>query len=542
MTADLILKSDFIFSSDGGGMRPGIVAVRGNTICYAGPERECSRWQGGQTRVVDTGGGMVLPGFHDAHMHVFFAALLDSPLVANLNGLPSEAACVEALREFAAARSGGRWLVGIGWYHLLWDTPALPTCRSLDRTFPDTPVCLIGAELHTIWLNSEAMRRLDCDALARNDPNFIRDPSGRLTGVVLDVSATALLSRALDFTPGEEEEFYRTYLQKLSRMGITSVCDLSLTVTRDMGFVRGDIYQRLEQRGQLPLRVSLYPALTEQPDSVLTARNRYHSPLLRFGGGKQFYDGVSSSHTAWLKEPYTSAPEVCGAPVMPEERMAALLKQADGLAVPLRVHTIGDQAVHSMIDDYISLGCSSPLILEHLEDIQAEDPGRMAKAGIIASVQPLHLLLDPASIERDLGPERIRRMWAFRTFLDAGCTVAFGTDCPVVPPDPLRNMYAAVTRTDPDTGLPGGGWIPEQRITIPEAIVAYTAGSAKAAGVDGQTGTLAPGMAADLVVLDRPLLQPEDLLRARVKLTMVNGQITWEESVNSARQADVLRS
>ena len=334
--------------------------------------------------------------------------------------------------------------------------------------------------------------------------------------------------------------FYRTYVdyrsfeRYLNEHGITGVCDVSLMAMPGLDFVRDDLFGALGETGELTVRVSMFPTLLEDRSRLAALQAAHTGPLLSARGFKQFFDGVSSQHTAWVHDPYTNArfEGDCGRPTVAAEVMEALMAPAAAEGSPVRIHAIGDEAIHRCLDIFEAHPVASPAhhTIEHLENFQPDDIARIARADVIASVQPRHITLDPGGPERDLGPERVPYMWPFRTLLDSGATLAFGTDSPVTDIDPIDAVYTAVTRRDADTHEPLGGWLPEERITLAEALRAYTAGSAAAAQRADELGQLAPGMFADIVVLDpNPFeLAPDDLQQAKVQATYVAGKKVYE--------------
>lgn len=539
--ADMILKSTRIYPGTGPDTWSGFVAVRGDRILAVGRMGEEEGLTGPGTRVIDMGDRLLMPGFHDAHLHAFLSGLYADPRVKVSLTDTSEEQCVAGLAETAALVPKDQWLIGAGWYHSLWDRPVMPTCRSLDRAYPDRLVAMISFDCHTLWLNSRGMERLGID---RNTPDcpggFLdRDERGAPLGTFHEAAATTLLRRILDFPRRETEGFYGRFMEILNGYGITSICDMSLTAQPGMDLIRDDIYRGMEEAGRLTVRVHMYPTMTGDMTRPLEMREKYRSPMLSCGGVKQFFDGVSACHTAYLKEPYANAwyPGDVGRTTIPPEEMRALVLQAHENDFSLRVHTIGDQAIHLMLD-YIQEAEAKfgpkPWLqhtLEHLENFQPEDISRLAQLRVVPSVQPPHALADPKGVERDLGPERVKLMWPFRSLLDSGATLAFGTDSPVVEVNPFQGIYNAVTRQSAFDGQPAGGWMPRERIVPWEAVSAYTYGSARAANTAGVCGRLAPGMYADLCVLDHNILEgdPEDILNTRCLLTVVGGKIVYEQ-------------
>ncbi len=538
--ADFILKSSNIYRGVGKDTFSGFVAVTGDKITYAGGLEMLERCLGADTKVLDFGEQLILPGFHDAHLHTFMASLYADPRVKVSFDDTSEEQCVAGLAEVADLVPKDQWLIGAGWYHSLWDRPELPTKASLDAVYPDRPVVMVSFDCHTMWINSCGMNKLGID---RNTPNrpggqIDHDANGELTGIFHEADATALCKQIYDFPDEVVEGLYENFMHILNRYGITAVCDMSMMAEPGLDFLRTDIYSRMEQEGKLTVRVHMYPTLTEDLLRPMEMRSRYQGPMLYCNGVKQFFDGVSPCHTAYLKEPYANAwyPGDVGKTTLPPEQMRRLVLKAHENDFSVRVHTIGDQAIHLMLDyceeAAIRYG-EKPYLqhtLEHLENLQPEDILRLARDHVLPSCQPAHAVCDPKGVERDLGMERARLMWPFRSLLDGGSTLAFGTDAPVVEVNPFVSIYDAVTRQSARTGQPEGGWMPQEKIAPWEAVSAYTHGAACAANAEHLYGTLAPGLFADLCVLDHNLLtcDPEEILETACVMTMVGGTIVYQ--------------
>ncbi len=540
-TSDLILKSRALFTGTGDGPFPGFVAVRCGQIQYVGHDEALPpALTGPDTEVLDCGEKLIMPGFHDAHMHVFLSALYASPLVAVSLDDGSEEECVSHLEEIAGRIPKDRWLLGAGWRHSRWKDPALPTRRSLDAAYPDRPVAMLSGSCHTLWLNSKGLERA---GLTRGTPDppggrYERFPDGELTGVAHEAAATALCRQVFALPPEEEDLAYSAFLHRLNSLGITSVCDMSLMAAPGADFIREDIYARLLERDALTVRVTMFPTLQSDLSRPRALMERFTGDVLRCGGVKQFMDGVSSCHTAYLREDYANAafPGDRGRPTIPLDEMRALILNAHKSGISTRVHAIGDQAIHAMLDfhqEAIEEYGPKPHLqhtLEHLENFQPEDIPRLARLGVLPSVQPPHILLDVDAAYRDLGPARVADMWPLRRLLEAGSVLAFGTDSPVVDPDPFYGVYNAVTRRSVSTRAPEEGFLPGERLTMAQALSAYTYGSACAAGRGRELGRLSPGMLADITVLDRDLFTcgVEMVPDARALLTLMGGKVVWQ--------------
>ena len=545
MHIDLIIESENVFTGTDAATRPAAVAISGDRIVAVGPRADVhafarARNEGPAPEVRDFGDALVVPGFHDSHLHFFHSAVYASPLATMFLG-ENEADCVERMRAFAAERPNG-WLLAQGWREYRWDPPVLPSKRSLDEAFPARPVALYSGDAHTLWLNSAALAELGLtrDSVPPAGGSYDRDEAGELTGIVREAAAMELMPQIMgSFTDEEVASAYRGFFARLGAFGVTSVCDMSLMAHPGLDFIRDDVHAALLERGELTARVHLFPTLTGDMGRFETMRALYTGPTMQATGFKQFFDGVSSQHTAWVTEPYANARAEgdCGRPTVDAAVMRSLVLAAAERGYPVRIHTIGDAAIHAALDIFEEARATyGPLpegrrnCLEHLENFLPEDLGRLAELQVVAAVQPPHMTLDPGGPERDLGPGRVPYMWPLRTLLDRSTVLAFGTDSPVVDVNSMDVLYSAVTRQDPGTHEPAGGWLPDERIGRAEALRAYTQGSAAAAGRRRELGTLETGKLADIAVLDRNLLacDPEDIQKTKVLATFMGGRCVFE--------------
>ncbi len=470
--ADYVVRSRKVFTSapDAAAPRDLAFAVAGDRIVYAGEPDEVLTAVSAGIPVHDFGDALVCPGFHDAHLHFFHTALGSSPFLLMHMGA-SEAELVERTKEFAAGLPSHAWVVTQGWRDYRWDPPAPPTKRSIDEAFPDRPCVMYSGDGHTLWLNSRALEALGVtrDSVPPQGGSYDKDEDGELTGIVREAEAMELLPRCLEWLT--EEDIARAYAEQMGRMaeqGITSICDMALMPHPGCDFIRDDVYEKLAREGALTLRVHMYPTLLDDQSRLEDLQERYAGdefPLLRAPGFKQFFDGVSSQHTAWLTDPYTNArtPGDCGRPTVPADRMRELVLAAAERGHSVRIHAIGDRAIHEALDIFEEARAwyGEPLqgrnTLEHLENLLLGDIDRLREAGVLASSQPGHITLDPGGPERDLGPERSRIMWPFATYEERGVEQAFGTDSPITAVTSMDVLYCAVTRQDPFTHLPTGG-------------------------------------------------------------------------------------
>lgn len=538
---DYIVTSKRVFTSEAGeGLpHPLAFAVAGGRFVSVGAPENLIATYPADTPVIDYGDAFICPGFHDAHLHFFHTALGASPYLLMHMGA-SEAELVERTVEFAKGLPPHAWVVTQGWRDYRWDPPVPPTKRSLDEAFPDRPCVMYSGDGHTLWMNTCALDALGVtrDSVPPQGGSYDKDENGELTGIVREAAAMELLPRCLEWLTEEDiASAYEAQMARMAEQGITSICDMALMPHPGCDFIRDDVYEKLSREGKLTLRVHMYPTLLDDQSRLEDLQDRYAGdefPLLRAPGFKQFFDGVSSQHTAWLTEPYTNArfDGDCGRPTVPADRMRELVLSAAERGHSVRIHTIGDRAIHEALDIFgeAMAWYGAPMqgrnTLEHLENLLPEDIDRLAELGILASSQPGHITLDPGGPERDLGEERSQVMWPFATYEDRGVEQAFGTDSPITAVTSMDVLYCAVTRQDPFAHEPAGGWLPGERISAADALRIYTAGSAAAAGREDELGQIAPGMLADFVVLDRDITacDPDEIQQVQVQATYVGGE------------------
>ncbi|MDY2777932.1 MAG: amidohydrolase [Collinsella sp.] len=543
LKADLVIRSSRVFTGLPGedGARELAIAIAGDRIVATGDPADITASAPASTPVCDLGDALVCPGFHDAHLHFFHTALGSSPYMLMEMGR-SEEDLVAKTRRFAASLPDDAWVVTQGWRDYRWDPPIPPTKRSLDEAFPNRPCAMYSGDGHTMWLNSRALDLMGItrDSVPPEGGSYDKDEAGELTGIVREAAAMQLLPRMLEWISSDRIE--RVYADQMARMaaeGITSICDMSLMPLPGLDFIRDDVYEALEARGALTLRAHLFPTLLDDQSRLEGMQERYReSSLLRAPGFKQFFDGVSSQHTAYLTEPYAN-PRFTGDRgrlTVSKERMRTMVLAAASRGHAVRIHTIGDGAIHAALDIFeearrrFGAPAQGRNTLEHLENLLPEDIARLRELDVLASSQPCHITLDPGGPERDLGLDRSKIMWPFATYLARGVDQAFGTDSPITPVTSMDVLYTAVTRRDPSSHWPEGGWLPSECISIADALRIYTAGGAAAAGRQGELGRIAPGMLADLVALDCDITacDPEEIQSARVLVTYVGGRLVFE--------------
>lgn len=541
---ELIVRSKHVFTAAArGGLedRELAFAVASGRIVQVGDPDEVLAAAPAGTPVVDYGERFICPGFHDAHLHFFHTAVGSSPYMLMEMG-ESEADLVRKTQEFARGLPSDAWVVTQGWRDYRWTPAEHPTKRSLDAAFPDRPCVMYSGDGHTLWLNSRALEALGVtpDTEPPAGGSFDRFDNGELMGIAHEAAAMQLLPRCLEWL--SEDRIARAYAEQMQRMaaqGITSICDMSLMPMEGCDFIRDDVYENLQHKGGLTLRAHLFPTLLDDQSRLESLQARYcGNDYLSAPGFKQFFDGVSSEHTAYLTEPYTNArfPGDRGHLTVPAERMRSLVLAAAERGQVVRIHVIGDGAIHAALDIFeeaaerYGLPKRGHNTLEHLENLLPEDIDRLHKLKVVASSQPCHITLDPGGPERDLGLERSRIMWPFATYERKGIVQAFGTDSPITPVASMNVLYTAVTRQDPASHLPAGGWLPTECIGAARALRNYTLGSACAASDEGNLGSLEVGKYADFTVLDQNLLtvDPQEIQQTEVLATYLGGKLVYE--------------
>lgn len=541
---ELIVRSKHVFTAAArGGLedRELAFAVASGRIVQVGDPDEVPAAAPAGTPMVDYGERFICPGFHDAHLHFFHTAVGGSPYMLMEMG-ESEADLVRKTQEFARGLPSDAWVVTQGWRDYRWTPAEHPTKRSLDAAFPDRPCVMYSGDGHTLWLNSRALEALGVtpDTEPPAGGSFDRFDNGELTGIAHEAAAMQLLPRCLEWL--SEDRIARAYAEQMQRMaaqGITSICDMSLMPMEGCDFIRDDVYENLQHKGGLTLRAHLFPTLLDDQSRLESLQARYRgNDYLSAPGFKQFFDGVSSEHTAYLTEPYTNArfPWDRGHLTVPAERMRSLVLAAAERGQVVRIHVIGDGAIHAALDIFeeaaerYGLPKRGHNTLEHLENLLPEDIDRLHKLKVVASSQPCHITLDPGGPERDLGLERSRIMWPFATYERKGIVQAFGTDSPITPVTSMNVLYTAVTRQDPASHLPAGGWLPTECIGAARALRNYTLGSACAASDEGNLGSLEVGKYADFTVLDQNLLtvDPQEIQQTEVLATYLGGKLVYE--------------
>lgn len=507
------------------------IAVRDGKILALGSDAEMLALAHANTEKIDLQGRRVLPGLADAHIHFYEWAVLLRMLV--LDDVKALAELPVRVQNAAAEADAGDWIVGQGWNQDDWDARILPTRADLDKIAPHNPVILWRKDLHLAVVNSAALKKAGID---RNTPNpemgvIQHDAQGEPNGLLNELA----INLVRDVMPAPSDEFIAEALQErtaqLHKLGITGVHDF-----RMMGDENGGkalrAFQQLHAKNELKMRVCCMLA-GEYLDQAIRvgAQSGFGDDTLWLGGIKLFSDGALGPRTGWMLAPYADSEET-GMPLTPMSEMAQKIALAQNSGLGTTIHAIGDRAVRELLDVYSEVldgTADAPRHrIEHVQHSQPDDLTRLAPLGLVASVQPLHLVEDMQMVDDLLG-ERGRWAYAFRDLLDAGTVLAFGSDCPVVSPNPFLGIEAAVTRQT-DAGLPLDGWYPSQRLTVAEAVYAYTMGAAVASGRQERIGSLSPGKLADMVVLDQDIfdIPPLEIGKTQVKMTVFGGEVVYQ--------------
>jgi hypothetical protein len=532
--ADLIITHANIWTGDEAHPHAKAVAVFGDRIIAVGSDADVEGLGGPNTRVIDAGGKLLLPGFNDAHVHfVSGGEQLDS---VQLNDATSTGEFVRRIAEQAKKTPRGEWIQGGDWDETKWPGSPLPTKEMIDAVTPDNPVFLSRYDGHSSLANSVALKLAGVTAQTPDPPggSIVRDAQGTPTGDLKD-AATDLVAKVIP--PPSHDQLMRAVkraLEHAASLGVTSVQNM------DPDYADIAVYAELVQAGELTTRIYAAPLITQVDDQVkIGIRHAFGGPYLRIGAVKAFADGSLGSRTAYFFEPFQDQPDNHGLlsdEMQPLSLMRDRMMKADAAGLQICTHAIGDQAISMILDLYSEVAKANGTAdrrfrIEHAQHMAAKDFDRFAQLNVIASVQPYHAIDDGRWAEPRIGHDRASRTYAFRTFLDHGVHLAFGTDWDVAPLNPMLGLYAAVTRATLDGKNPSG-WFPEQKLTVEESVQAYTMGSAYAEFQEKEKGSITPGKLADMVILSDDIfsIDPVKIRDVKVVKTIVGGRVVWDAS------------
>jgi len=512
----------------GDSVRPGAdaFAVRRERIATVGSSAAV-RKIAGNAKVIDASGQMIVPGFIDSHVHFVDGGFRLSSVQLRDARTPAE--FIARIKAFAASAPPGAWITGGDWDHEQWGGE-LPRRDWIDSVTPNNPVWINRLDGHMSLANSAALRAAKVTRASRNvaGGTIVRDASGEPTGVLKD-NATDLVNAVVPNPPAElEDRALDTAMAYVAAQGVTSVVNMGSW--NDLA-----IFERAHKAGRLRTRIyTAVPLATwEKLRDTVTARGRGDA-WLRIGALKGFVDGSLGSHTAAMLQPFTDAPTDTGLFVNTHDDLYRWTSGADKAGLHVIVHAIGDRAIRDQLDIFERVEKENGprdrrFRIEHAQHIAPPDIPRFARLGVVASMQPYHAIDDGRWAEKVIGPDRAKTTYAFRSLRDAGATLAFGSDWFVAPPTPLEGLYAALTRRTLDDRNPNG-WIPEQKISLEDALRAYTRGGAYASFEEKEKGIIAPGALADFAIIDRDLtkIAPEAIRDAHITLTAVGGRVVYE--------------
>jgi predicted amidohydrolase YtcJ len=513
------------------------VAVAGDTVAAVGDSAAIAGRVGPATTVLSNGAAMVTPGFMDSHVH--FLAGGDLLAEINLRSADSPAEFITRLKAFAGRQPRGEWILGGKWDNERWPGAPLPRREWIDSVTPANPVFLYRSDGHMGLANTAALEAAGIRRETRDIPGgvIVRDPrTGAPTGLLKD-EAIRPMERALP-VPSEahRDAALRRALAFAASKGVTAFASLYVAPA-ELG-----TYRRARAAGTLTARAALYFPL-EGWRSVVDTVRRYGrgDDWVWIGGVKGYTDGSLGSRTALFYDPYQDDATTSGLLRNPEDSLRAWIGGADSAGLQVTMHAIGERANGLILDIYDSVGRAHGardrrFRIEHAQHLRPGDVDRIARLGIVASMQPYHAIDDGRWAEKRIGPDRIKRMYVFRSLLDRGAHLAFGSDWTSAPIDPILGIYAAVTRRTLDGKHPGG-WLPEQRISLEEALRAYTSGAAYGVFAEERRGRLAPGYKADMVLLDQDLtrIPPEAIERASVRTTITGGRVVYQANRSALR-------
>lgn len=503
------------------------VAVRGDRIAAVGSSAEVRKMSLASTRVVDAKGQMLVPGFHDAHVHFIAGGFRLASVQLRDAKTPGE--FIARIEAFAVTLPKGTWITGGDWDHEQWGGE-LPQRAWIDSVTPDNPVWVNRLDGHMSLANGAALRAAGVTRATGDvaGGTIVRDGAGEPTGILKDKAAWLVDRQVPPPTAEQNDRALSAAMRHVAAQGVTSVHNMGSW--DDLA-----TFERAHAAGTMITRVYAAVPLASwaRLRDTVAARGRGDA-WVRIGALKGFVDGSLGSHTAAFLEPFTDAPGDSGLFVNTPQDLYEWTSSADRARLQVIVHAIGDRAIRTQLDIFGRVAAENPrwdrrFRIEHAQHIAPSDIPRFAQLGVIASMQPYHAIDDGRWAEKLIGPERIRTTYAFRSLLDSGAHLAFGSDWFVAPPTPLDGIYAAVTRRTLDERNPDG-WVPEQKIGVEDALRAYTIGGAYASFEEKEKGSIARGKLADLTLVDRDLTRsaPETIRDSRVTMTIVGGSIAFE--------------
>ena len=534
--ADLVIINGKVLTIDKENPAAEAIAVAGEKIIAVGSTKKIEEYiDKGKTEVIDAKGRLVVPGFNDAHVH--FGPL--DPDFIELRYTTDPSVITEKVKAQVARSKPGEAIRGGHWVHEMFTDKKWPSKELIDKVSPDNPVLLNRADGHSVLVNSYVLKE---SGITRNTPvpfggEIQKDPvTGEPTGILKDAAMDLIRlgNEKVERTPEEQKE--RTWQGYL--LAMKEAREYGVTSLQNAGAGDFDAYEELHKKGELTSRIDIGAPLTGDT-AVLKkykeTEKKYpdEGNWIRFGYLKAFADGSIGSSTALMFEPYADNPATSGLAMWQYEELEKMVLAADKMGFQIGIHAIGDKGNNWILNAFekaveVNGRRDSRHRDEHTQTVQLSDIPRFAKLGVIPSMQPTHCISDKLFYEKRVGYERCKGTYAWRTFINAGSVLAFGTDYQVEPLNPMEGLYAAVTRKD-RLGEEGNGWFPEQKLTMEEAIYYYTYGSAYAQFMEDRKGIIKTGYLADIVIVDKDLLTiPEnEIMKTKVDYTIVGGKVVY---------------
>jgi predicted amidohydrolase YtcJ len=530
MNTRILLLNGKVHTMDSALPQAEAVAIYGSRILAVGKDDDLRNLaQGEGWQAVDLGGKAVLPGFIDCHLHFLWYAL--GPNRVQLDGAHSLEATLGRVKRHVKERVPGEWILGGGWNDAEWRDGGRASREELDRIAPQNPAALKRKDGHVVWVNSLALQSAGLDEETPDPPGgkMERDEdTGRLVGILKEEAMHLIDDVAPQPGPEARQEALRRAIAEAQRLGLTGIhdCDGSESLSD---------YQELLSRGELGLRVFMMIPRDNLDEAIrLGVRGGFGNEYLRIGNLKLFSDGTLGSQTAEMLEPFVGQPQNQGIAAISQQELEEFAGRAAEAGIACSVHAIGDKANRRVLDAFAKQRQEHGAIglrhrIEHVQLLHPTDLPRFKDLDIIASMQPIHATSDMALADKYWG-ERARWGYAWKSLLNSGTRLALGSDAPVESLDPLVGIHAAVTRQRAD-GEPEGGWYPQERLSVAEAVHGYTLEAAYASGEEKEKGSITAGKLADLVVLSQDVFEipPQEILNSCVVATIFDGKIVYGE-------------
>lgn len=541
--ANLLLVDGKVWTVDPSHPQTEAIAIRGDRILATGTTADMMKLATPDAKVIQLHGRLVLPGFNDAHVHIQMGGA--NLVGVHLTDTRSQAEFRDRIAAYAKTIPKGAWILNGLWDQQRWSPVALPTHQLIDDVTADNPVAVARTDLHMILANAYAMKLAGVDRNTKDIPGgvILRDADGNPTGIFKDAAKDLILAAVPAATEADMERYFLATQKVAAENGVTSVQDMAVAPGDSTGPLKLQALESLARQGKLNLRVAECLSLTfGKQMSDLGIEANFGNELYHVGCLKSFVDGGLGASTAWFTAPYSDNPSnygIASDTMLHPEQMYAAFKLADQAGLQLITHAIGDRANHAILDFYERLEKDDGprdrrARIEHAQTLLPTDIPRFAQLHVIASVQPYHAIDDGRWAAVRIGPERIKTTYAFRSLMDSGAVVAFGSDWPVAPLAPLVGIYAAVTRRTIDGKNPNG-WMPQEKISVAQAVQAYTVNAAYAEGEEKLKGAIEAGQLADIVVLSRDIfnIAPEEIEDVKVDLTLLGGKSVYQRNASN---------